>query len=374
MIRYTTFDAQSPATDVLRLAFEPTTVRASGIKLERLSRLTSNGYTIEPLSSGDYLITVRHVGLKKILVQGDDPQQSAPVEKLTRRGKWASKISGDELECRFSGNQVRIVGDVNPQGGLADVFIDDAKQRVAIDCWNPSPRSDQILYYLNGLPNGEHMVRVVVRGASNPRAQNAFVPLKAVQWSDATGTSNYGSGGGPTEPQRMVFGYPERTDYVDSEGHAWKPATEWVCRAGNLADVVQQNWWTKRRRLAIENTPDPELYRYGVHAPEVWVNLTVAPGVYAVRLMFAETRDVEPKLRAVTVLVNGKEVTTDLDIATKAGGLNRATDLVFDNIQPDHGVIEIRLRNPHGGEAMIQAIEIGAGETLEGKESRRQNR
>jgi hypothetical protein len=90
--------------------------------------------------------------------------------------------------------------------------------------------------------------------------------------------------------------------------------------------------------------------------------------------MFAETRDVEPKLRAVTVLVNGKEVTTDLDIATKAGGLNRATDLVFDNIQPDHGVIEIRLRNPHGGEAMIQAIEIGAGETLEGKESRRQNR
>ena len=52
-----------------------------------------------------------------------------------------------------------------------------------------------------------------------------------------------------------------------------------VTRADDLVqDTVERAWWTQRRSIFIGNTDDPELYRYGAHGDEFWVNLTVAPG------------------------------------------------------------------------------------------------
>ncbi|MCC6699668.1 MAG: hypothetical protein IT365_28850, partial [Candidatus Hydrogenedentes bacterium] len=148
--------------------------------------------------------------------------------------------------------------------------------------------------------------------------------------------------------------------------NAWRPATEWVSRLGHMADVVAQTWVTTRPRLTIGNTPDPELYRYGVRAPEFWTNITVGPGTYYVRLKFADTYQLTAKDRAVSILINGEEVVTDMDIAATAGGLNRAVDLVFNGIQPRNGTIEVRLINRRGGEAMLQALETGPGNGGEG--------
>ena len=61
-------------------------------------------------------------------------------------------------------------------------------------------------------------------------------------------------------------------------------------RTGNLTDSVAKTWWTLRQAVFIKGTPDPELYRYGVHAPDFTVNVTVGPGTYHVRLKFAETQ------------------------------------------------------------------------------------
>ena len=369
-IAYTTFDAVAPASDVLRLAFNPASVEADGKPLAVLPALDAVGYAVQPLPNGDFLVTIRHDGLRDIVIQGEDPQQTQTAEKLSRtgtwhsnpQGHWSSREAGASLEFGFTGNQFRIIGDDGPAGGLSDVFVDGVPQRVAIDSWNPSPRFDQVLYYLNGLPNASHTVRVVVRCASNPRADGLFLDVKSVQWSDAAGACDFGSGGGPKEAQRMVFGYPRRDDFIDSAGNAWRPATEWVARGGADADIVKQSWWSERRRLAIANAKDPELYRYGAHAPEFWANITVAPGTYHVKLGFAETREVEPKLRAVTVLINGEERVSDMDVAATAKGMNSAVDLVFNDVNPVSGVIEVRFVNKNGGEAMCQWIEVGPGD------------
>ena len=50
-----------------------------------------------------------------------------------------------------------------------------------------------------------------------------------------------------------------------------------------------------------------------------------------------------------------------MDINATAGGLNRAVDLVFNNIQPQRGIIDIRFTGSKEGEAIIQAIEVGKG-------------
>ena len=50
-----------------------------------------------------------------------------------------------------------------------------------------------------------------------------------------------------------------------------------------------------------------------------------------------------------------------MDITATGGGVNKAADLVFDDIRPSHGVIAIRFIGRAGKEAMIQAIEVGPG-------------
>ncbi len=384
-IAYSTFDAPPQTVDVLRLAFRPTALRADDAVLELGQPSEANSYAVQKLSQGDCIVIVRHDGKRHVVIEGPDPQERRTAAELDCEGAWtlvdgtsrASSARDAAVEHHFTGNQVRLIGRVGPDGGLAEVYLDGLKQHVPVDCWSPAPRGGQVLYYRNGLPQGEHRLRVVLRGAGNALSKGTNVVVDAVQWSAATGDAGYGAGGGPTETQRMICGYPERTDYVDSQGHAWRPCTEWVCRAGDLADVVQQAWWTTPRRIDVDNTHDPALYRYGIHAPEFWVNVTVAPGSYHVRLKFMETYDrVHPRktakaeddpatLDGITVLINGAVRANAFDVAKTAGGLNQAVDLVFNKIQPRNGVIELRFRNP-GGTAFVQAIEVGPGEGGEG--------
>ena len=368
-VAYETFDAPRDTVDVLRLSFRPTAVRADRKALQRRDDLMANGYVAKPLAGGDWLVTVRHDGRRRVVVEGDDPQQVADAGALAFTGDWVAgrtSAAGAKLAHRFVGNQVRLIGSAGPRGGLADVYLDGEKQLVGLDCWCPAVRQQQVLYYRNGLLPVEHTLEIVARGEGNPLSAGAEVTVEAVQWSDAAGESGFGEGGGPTEAQRWIFGYPERQDYMDAQGHAWQPATEFIVRARDLADVVKESWWTTRQRWQIANTPDPELYRYGVHAPDWMAQFTVGPGTYHVRLKLAETRRLDAAQRGLTVAIGGREVVTGLDIAATAGGYDRAADLVFNGIEPVAGVIRIRFRGSAGGQAIAQAVEVGPGDGGEG--------
>ena len=380
-IRYTTFDAPAGTIDVLRLAFVPQQVTAEGQLLTKRSDLQANGYQVKTLASGDSLVWIRHDGARSIVIQGDDPQSMSDGDQLRWDGNWkAMPLPVDEkghgrvaaeagavVSIRFTGNQVRLLGSVGPEGGLADVFLDEIKQRTGIDCWGPSVRRQQVLYYRNGLVNGPHLLKIVARGAGNPRSSGKKVFVEGVQWSAATGPVNFGEGGGPTQTQRLVLGYPGREDLKDSRGDCWRPGTEFVVRLGTNTDSVTGSWWTTPVQAAISGTPDPELYRYGVHARDFCVNLTVGPGTYHVRLKLAATHRLEACSNCVTIAINGQEVVRRLDVCATAGGPNRAADLVFNGIQPSHGVIDIRfvggdLERGIVGEAFAQAIEVGPGD------------
>ena len=118
----------------------------------------------------------------------------------------------------FTGNQVRLIGRADPSGGKADVYLDGVKQLCGIDFWCPQARDQQVLCYKNGLAQGKHRLEIVALGTKNPVSTGTRVYLDAVQWSAAQGESGFGQGGGPTETQRVIFGYVGRKDYVDSAG------------------------------------------------------------------------------------------------------------------------------------------------------------
>jgi hypothetical protein len=129
--------------------------------------------------------------------------------------------------------------------------------------------------------------------------------------------------------------------------------------------------------LAVTGTSDPVLYGHGMHGKDFTAYATVGPGKYHVRLKFMETRNLAPQTRAMNISINGKPVVWRLDIAATAtgipgqhrplqksevvAGLNQAVDLVFDNIEPKHGVIAVRFTSVGAAEAIVSAMEIVPG-------------
>jgi len=180
--------------------------------------------------------------------------------------------------------------------------------------------------------------------------------------------TDFGQGSGPTHARRMIFGYPDRHNYIDSHGHPWKPATEWIIRTGYGTDTVKESWWTERRSMHIANTDDEELYRHGVHGREFWANLTVGPGRYYVTLKFADTplhtfleknKDGGRVTHTLEVLVNDKKVISRMNVAEAAGGLFKALDRTFIDVEPRNGTVEIRFTGCDEYGAIVQAIELG---------------
>jgi hypothetical protein len=379
-IRYTTFDAPAGTEEVMRLAFRPKRVLADGRPMREVAAGTADGYSLAPLSNGDWIVNVRHSHRRHIAVLGDDPQQVATDTAFTFSGPWTTvpdrlayggrfrtaDAADATMVFNFTGNQVRLLGVVGPEGGWADALLDGLAQPTLIECWNPIVRYDQPIFLKSGLTNGSHELKIVVRGQKNPLAKGTRIAVGSAQYSAAEGDAGFGAGGGPRDPQRLIFGYTDRQDYIDSQGNAWRPGTEFVTRLGFGVDTVARCWWQKRRSMYIGGTKDEEIYRYGVHAPEFWVNLTVGPGHYMVRLHWADTPETawverEDKWQAVsrptTVLINGQTVAENLNVRNEVGTFHAYTR-EYRDIRPQNGIIELRFRSSPGHEAMLQAAEI----------------
>jgi hypothetical protein len=379
-ISYTTYDAPKGVQEVLRLAFRPGSIKANGHALKQRPAPDANGYSVAPLANGDCMVTIRHDGRTHIVVEGPDPQQAADDTAFTFTGAWATNAdsaaygasfrtaneAGANLTFNFNGNRVALMGVVGPDGGWADAFIDGVQEPTLVECWNPTLRHKQPLFLKKGLTNGRHELKVVLRGEKNPLAHGAQVRVDSAQYSAAAGDAGFGSGGGPKGPQRLIFGYTGRHDYIDANGNAWRPGAEFVTRLGFGADTVARCWWNRRRSMYIGGTKDEEIYRYGVHAKEFWVNLTVAPGEYLVRLHWADTPETpwmeregkwDPVSRPTTVAINGATVIEGLNVGKEVGTF-KAYVREFPGIHPQNGIIEVRFISTPGHEAMIQAMEL----------------
>jgi hypothetical protein len=378
-VTYSTFDAPDETIDLLRLAFKPDLVMADKQPLRNTPDLEANGFSVKSLENGDYIVTIRHDGLKEIVVQGQDPHTPVAEKQMKWSGAWTkvadptkparmirtSKAAGASVSYTFRGNQIHVLGDVSPDGGAADVFLDGAKQLAGIDFWNPRVLRHQVIYSNSGLADGQHNLKIVARADGNPNSKGHTLAIEALEYSSATGAAATGAGGGPVDTQRLIFGYPKSQDYVDMDGNSWRTGMEFVAQTGAITDSVAKTWWTTPQVTFVEGAKSPELYRYGIHWPEFVVNLTAGPGTYHVKIHLAETQFTAANQRSMSIAINGDIKTDRLDIFATAGAPHKAVVLVYNDIQPKDGIIEIRFKGDAlrgcTSEALVQAIEIGLG-------------
>ncbi|MDD4891227.1 MAG: malectin domain-containing carbohydrate-binding protein, partial [Phycisphaerae bacterium] len=153
---------------------------------------------------------------------------------------------------------------------------------------------------------------------------------------------------------RIVCG--GRRACTDSSGNRWE------------ADGYYRNGRALRPtpgvRAFLPGAADVGLYCRGRAGKDFVYSVPVLPGLYAVRLKFAELRHQEYFDRPMHVEINGLRVLNDFDSAHAARGFRTGVDKAFHYIVPDaDGNITIRFLGAtrHDGrtaEAAVQAIEL----------------
>jgi hypothetical protein len=137
-----------------------------------------------------------------------------------------------------------------------------------------------------------------------------------------------------------------KADYIDHAGRAW------------LADRFFTGGTPFHRGPnEIQHTQDPQIYQQGREGQFVY-DIPVKPGVYELRLYFAETGVEGEALRSVSVAINGMPVST-IDIASDAGSVNAATEKIFKNVSPTpDGMLHLTFQGAGGGPGFLNALEI----------------
>jgi hypothetical protein len=113
-----------------------------------------------------------------------------PVERIavtdsrwTFSGNWGSKPrmsaeKGSEATVTFQGTGALVTGTYLPDGGRLDVYLDGKLDRT-VDVFSDEkgPRGGEAVWHAFGLKNGEHTVRIVVRGEPYGASTGAKVSL-----------------------------------------------------------------------------------------------------------------------------------------------------------------------------------------------------
>jgi hypothetical protein len=85
--------------------------------------------------------------------------------------------AGDEAVIKFNGTGISITGNWVKDGGKADIYLDGKLHRSIDTYYNFSRQqhSDVSLWHVTGLNDGEHTVKLIVKGEKRPESEGPRV-------------------------------------------------------------------------------------------------------------------------------------------------------------------------------------------------------
>ena len=157
------------------------------------------------------------------------------------------------------------------------------------------------------------------------------------------------------EEVRLLAGASRK--YVDHAGKLWSPDAYFS--GGTAVPSSIQHIW---------RTQDPIVYRSSRQG-DFSYNIPLNPGIYELRLHFAETfygpenpGDGGEGSRIMNVIANGKPLLANFDVLADSGGDRTADVKVFSDVSPAaDGQLHLSFSSAKGGSAMLSAIEILPG-------------
>jgi ADP-ribosylglycohydrolase len=87
-----------------------------------------------------------------------------------------ANAAGAEATLRFTGAALAVVGDMTPEGGRADVYLDGERAH-AIDAYVAGRTHDNDVWHVYGLAQGPHTLRIVTRADADPRSKGTTISI-----------------------------------------------------------------------------------------------------------------------------------------------------------------------------------------------------
>ncbi|MBP3967403.1 DUF4073 domain-containing protein, partial [Paenibacillus lignilyticus] len=99
--------------------------------------------------------------------------------------KYSSAVNA-YAEFTFTGDSIKVIGGKQYNLGKADIFIDGALAQADVDTYSSESIRQQVLYQNNALANGQHTIKVVVKGTKNASSTGTFIMLDAFEYTVQT--------------------------------------------------------------------------------------------------------------------------------------------------------------------------------------------
>lgn len=162
---------EARALAVIRLAGGTVTDSEVGIPVQAPA--------IPPLENSGYGRPVRRI-------EHDDPAWSWSAgweeRKPNARAKRTERVAesaGCEAVLKFTGTALGITGRLTPDGGRAEVYVDGRKSDLRADAYIVPHTHDLDLWRVQGLPPGEHTVRLVTVEDADPRSSGHAIRIRS---------------------------------------------------------------------------------------------------------------------------------------------------------------------------------------------------
>lgn len=88
-----------------------------------------------------------------------------------------ANTAGCEVVLTFNGTGLGLVGDLGPDGGRAEVYVDGVKSDLIADGYVAKGTFDNDLWRIQGLAPGEHTVRIVTLDDADPRSSGKVIRI-----------------------------------------------------------------------------------------------------------------------------------------------------------------------------------------------------
>ncbi|MBX9769070.1 MAG: hypothetical protein K2X47_17475, partial [Bdellovibrionales bacterium] len=348
-IDYSTLRAPIENIDVLRIAFEPTKILASGSELKKRSDLLENGYTLQDLKNGDFILKVRHDLANQVSIQG--PNNTTVISVPENVSK--------PFQFDFTGNQVYLSGKSGPNGGQAKVKLDGQELLTPIDLWSPEEKSG-VVWSAVGLSNTKHIVEIIPIQSSNPRTIGSRLILTQ-GWAVGRATSAAPLTAATIKDQKVILGSVARENLLDKNGSEWWPGLDVIFDFGgpqpNTADLVLPAFWTE----PLPCQDDKCIYANGIHSTKFSYNFTALPGKYRLKIHFNCARSNILKSKMV-FQVNSIQEFKDADILAECqlpGNSEKVVTLEKSDLSPMNGTVQIHFKASQAEhEAFASALEL----------------
>jgi hypothetical protein len=116
-------------------------------------------------------------GIPSQRLRGTDPAWTWTGEWAEKDGLRTAQQGSAEASLRFRGTAVAVLGKLDGDGGLAEVYLDGRRQKLRLDAWVPENTHDNVLWQIDSLADHDHTLRIVVLGKGNPQSKGQKVAI-----------------------------------------------------------------------------------------------------------------------------------------------------------------------------------------------------